>query len=246
MSADAIVVFVLLGVATVLFITERVSFDTVAVLRRNPAFVVASEDDLRTYRTEKMPIALAILVGVVGAAALNIVPIVVSAVVGVVLLLLTGCLTNNEAYRSVNWQVILLLAGVLPLGLAMRKTGAAEALAGLVTDTLGAWGPRAVLSGFVLLTMALTNIISNQASAALLAPIAIQAAGTLGADPRPFLLAITFSASLSFMTPMGYQTNTMIYGVGQYRFTDFLRVGTPLNLVLWAAVSVAVPLIWPL
>jgi di/tricarboxylate transporter len=127
----------------------------------------------------------------------------------------------------------------------MSKTGAAQILSDFLLNSLGTWGPQAVLSGFFLLTMLLTCMISNQATAALLAPIAIQAAQNMGADPRPFLLGITFAASLSFMTPMGYQTNTLIYGPGHYKFTDFTRVGAGLNLLFWIIATVMIPVIWP-
>jgi len=158
---------------------------------------------------------------------------------------LTGCLSTEEAYQAVNWKIIFLLAGVIPLGTAMENTGAAGILSSTLIDVLGPIGPTAVLSGFFFLSMMLTNIISNQATAALLAPIALQAAATLGIDSRPLLMAITFAASLSFMTPVGYQTNTMIYGPGQYKFTDFTKVGTPLNLILWVMATFLIPWIWP-
>lgn len=214
--------------------------------RQAPSFVVVSEIGLPSYRQEKMPLALAILFGVIASAALNLVPIVVSAVAGAVALIVTGCLTNDEAYQAVNWEVIFLLAGVLPLGIAMDKTGAAEMMAGEVIDVLGEFGPVAVLSGFFFLTMMLTNIISNQATAALLAPIAIQTAQALEVSSRPYLMAITYAASLSFMTPIGYQTNTLIYGAGQYKFTDFTRVGTPLNIIFWIIATLLIPVFWPL
>ncbi|HKL01696.1 MAG TPA: SLC13 family permease, partial [Desulfotignum sp.] len=193
----------------------------------------------------KMPLALAILAGVVGGAALNLAPIVATAAGGAILLIITGCLTSREAYQAINWKVLFLLAGVIPLGTAMSKTGAGQMLSDFVLEYLGAWGPRAVLSGLFLLTMLLTGMISNQATAALLAPIAIQTAHQLGVDPRPFLLGITFAASLSFMTPMGYQTNTLIYGPGHYKFTDFTRVGIWLNLIFWAIATVMIPVFWP-
>jgi di/tricarboxylate transporter len=215
-------------------------------LRREQSFVVVSELTTETFRESKMPLAIGILVGVVGTAAFNILPIVVSAVVGAILLMMSGCLTNEEAYQAINWEVIFLLAGVLPLGVAMDKTGAAMMMADSVLAILGELGPTAVLSGFFFLAMILTNLISNQATAALLAPIAIQAAQSLDVSARPFLLAVTFAASLSFITPVGYQTNTLVYGPGQYKFTDFTKVGTPLNLLFWAMGTLLIPVFWPL
>ncbi len=163
-------------------------------LRRDATFVVVSEVGLPRYQSGKLPLALAILAGVIAVAALNIMPIVISAVLGAALMLLTGCLTNEEAYEAINWRVILLLAGVLPLGVAMEKTGAAQLLADHVLSLLGEMGPGAVLSGFLLLTVLLTNIISNQAAAALLAPVAIQTAATLQVSARPFLMAVIYAA----------------------------------------------------
>ena len=220
--------------------------DRVPDVERDPSFVLVSEVGLPELRRERMPVALLILAGVVGTAAAGLVPIAVSAVTGGLLMVLTGCVNSEEAYQSINWKVILLLAGVLPLGTAMDRTGAAQMIADGVISGLGPWGPAAVLSGFFLLSMLLTNVISNQATAALLAPIAFQTAATLEASPRPFLLAVTFAASLSFMTPVGYQTNTLVYGPGQYRFTDFLKVGTPLNLLLWILATLLLPVFWEL
>lgn len=215
-------------------------------VERDRSFILVSEYGIAPYRRSKLPIAVLILGSVVVAAAAGLVPIVVSAATGVLALLLTGCLTTQEAYEAVNWKVIMLLAGVLPLGTAMEKTGGAEILSGGVTSLFGALGPEAVVSGFFLLAVLLSNVISNQATAALLAPVAIEAAASFGASPRPFLMAVTFAASLSFMTPVGYQTNTMIYGPGQFRFTDFTRVGTPLNILLWILGTVLIPIVWPL
>ena len=129
---------------------------------------------------------------------------------------------------------------------AMETSGGAELLADVIVDNLAGLGPVAVLGGIFLVTQLLTSIISNNASAVLFAPIAIGTAQSLGADPRPFLFAVTAAASMSFMTPIGYQTNTMIYGPGQYRFTDFARIGGPLNLLVLAAATFLIPLIWPL
>ncbi len=178
-------------------------------------------------------------------AAVGILPIVASAVCGVILMILCGCINNEEAYNSINWKVIFLLGGVLPLGVAMKKTGAAQLMVDVVIQNFEALGPRAILSAFFFLSMMLTNIISNQATAALLAPIAIEASSTLGVNPEPMLIAVTMAASLSFMTPIGYQTNTMIFGPGEYRFSDFAKVGTPLNLIFWVLGTMFIPFFWP-
>ena len=213
-------------------------------LKEDDNFVVVSDIPVDHYSTKKMPVALAVLAGVVFSAALDLVPIVVSACAGVILMVLTGCLRVGDIYRSFNWKVIFLLAGVIPLGLAMQKTGAARLLSDIIVQTVGQLGPRAVLSGYFLLTTLLTAMISNQATAAILAALAIETAGELGVQARPFLMAITFAASLSLITPWGYQTNTLIYGPGRYRFTDFAKVGAPLNLLFWILGTVFIPIFW--
>lgn len=218
--------------------------DRVDALKRNPDFVVVSEIGLDEPRRGKLLLALAIVAGVVGAAALELLPILGSAILGSVLLVLTRCLTLDEAYKAIEWRVVFLLGGILPLGIALETTGAARLLSSLLVDSIGAWGPVALLSAFYLLTSLLTEAMSNNATAALLAPIAISAASSLGVDPRPFLVAVTFAASASFMTPVGYQTNTLIYGPGYYRFGDFLRIGTPLNLMFWLIATLLIPYFW--
>lgn len=218
--------------------------DRVAALKRNPDFVVVSEIGLDEPRRDKLLVALAIIAGVVAAAALELLPIVGSAILGSVLLVLTRCLTLDEAYQAIEWRIVFLLGGILPLGVALETSGAARLLSSLLVDTIGAWGPLALLSAFYLLTSLLTEAMSNNATAALLAPIAISAASALGVDPRPFLVAVTFAASASFMTPVGYQTNTLIYGPGHYRFADFLRIGTPLNLLFWLIATLLIPQLW--
>ncbi len=222
-----------------------ISKDRVRDIDKEQSFVVASEIGVVRERREKTPIAIAIIAGVVAAAAFNILPIVVSALLGSILLILTRCLTTEEAYEAVNWKIIMLLAGVIPLGTAMDKTGAAGMLADQMIILLSDFGPRAVLSGFFLLTMGVTAIMSNNASAALLAPIAIETANAMSVSPYPFLFAVTFAASLSFITPFGYQTNTLIYGAGQYKFKDFTKIGTPLNILFWILATIFIPIFWP-
>ena len=219
--------------------------DRVEALKRNPDFVIVSEVAFDEQpRPGKLALALAIVAGVVASATLGLLPIVGSAVIGSVLLVLTGCLTLDEAYQAVEWRIIFLLGGLLPLGVALETSGAAGLLSSLLVETVGAWGPVAMVSAFYLLTSLLTEAMSNNATAALLAPVAFSAAEALGVDPRPFLVAVTFAASASFMTPVGYQTNTLIYGPGHYRFSDFLRIGTPLNLLFWLLATLLIPRIW--
>ncbi len=214
-------------------------------LKRDSAFVLVSELGLPEFRKKKMLPAVAIIAAVVATAALGIVPIVVAAIAGCILMVMAGCITLEEAYRAIDWKVIFLLAGVLTLGVALENTGAALLISHSMVGTLGIWGPVAMIAGFYLVTSILTELMSNNATAALMAPIALATAETLGLSPRPFLMAVTFAASASFMTPVGYQTNTMIYGPGQYRYTDYLRVGAPLDLGLCVLATIFIPRFWP-
>jgi di/tricarboxylate transporter len=215
------------------------------MLARNPAFVMVTPKAAPAFRKKKTLLAFAILAGAIAANALNIVPIVVSAIAGCALMVITGCLKPEEVYRAVDWKVILMLAGLLPLGTAIETTGAARLLSDFVVAVFGYFGPWALLAALYLCTSIFTEVMSNAATAVLLAPIAIGAAASLGVDSRPFLVAVAFAASSSFMTPVGYQTNTLIYGPGAYRFSDFVRVGTPLNVLFWILATLLIPQFWP-
>ncbi len=214
-------------------------------LRQNPSFVIISEVEIERYRKRKIIPAILIVLGVIVTASFGILQIVVASVVGSLLLILVGCLTMEEAYKAIEWRIIFLLAGVLTLGVALEKSKAAELLSTSLVDYVGKnGGAIALASAFFLVTSLLTGVMSNNATAALLAPIAIAAANTMQVSPRPFLVAVTIAASASFMTPIGYQTNTLIYGPGQYRFADFLKVGTPLNIIIWIAATILIPYFW--
>lgn len=219
--------------------------DRVELLQRDPNFVLVSEPALPRYRKQKIIPAVLIMAGVVAAATAGVVPILVSALAGSVLMILAGCITLEEAYHAVEWKVIFLLAGVLTLGVALEKTGAADLLSGFLVNWIGVLGPFAVLAGFYLLTSLLTEAMSNNATAVLLAPVAIATADAMAISPRPLLMAVAFAASSSFMTPVGYQTNTLIFGPGNYRFGDFMRVGAPLNLMFWILATLLIPVFWP-
>ncbi|MDQ4076287.1 MAG: SLC13 family permease [Chloroflexota bacterium] len=214
-------------------------------LHSNKDFLMLADVPDRRFRRRKAPVAIAIVAAVVLLAALELLPIVIAAVLGCVAMVLTGVLKLENAYDALDAQVLVMLAGILSLGVAMEKSGTAAFLADLVVDLAGPYGLVALLSAFYLMTSLLTEMMSNNAAAALLAPIAISLATGLDVNPRPFLIAVTFAASSSFMTPIGYQTNTMIYGPGGYRFSDFTRVGAPLNILFWIVATLLIPVFWP-
>ena len=190
-------------------------------------------------------VAFAIMIGVVVLAATELVPIVAGAVLGAVLMVVTRCIRLDEAYQAIEWKVLVMLAGLFSLGLALQQSGADRLLAQGLVGTLGDFGPVVLLSALYFITSVLTEVMSNNATVALLTPIAISTAHVAGVDPRAFIMAVLFAASNSFMTPIGYQTNTLVYGPGQYRFRDFLKVGTPINLMFWLLATLLLPLFWP-
>ena len=200
----------------------------------------------RLTNPKRAPLALGILALVVLLASSGIAPISVVAIAGAGLMLLTRCLDVNDATRSLDSSVLLLLAGTIPLGLAMQNTGLAADVAGWVMGLVEGHGPILLVGTLYLLTTTLTSVLSNNATAILLAPIALELASQSGYDPRPLLVAIAFGASASFATPIGYQTNTMVMGPGGYLFRDYVRFGLPLNLLLWVIASLLIPVFWPL
>ncbi len=188
--------------------------------------------DLETLRRDKAGIAVAIGLGVVLVTAFGILPIVVSALIGVLLMVITGCLKSGEVYQAVRWDIIFLLAGLIPLGIAMDKSGTtvwlAQNLVAIGGNLSGYW----LLTLFYIVTILITEVLSNNASVVLLLPVAVEVAKSLSFNPMAFILVVTFAASSSFMTPIGYQTNTMVYSPGGYKFLDFIRVGAPLSLLM--------------
>lgn len=197
-------------------------------------------------RTAKNRIALLIMLAVVLLAAFTGLPIVILALAGAALMVVTRCLRLDEAFRSLDPATLMLLVGTIPLGLALQSTGLAATIVEQMLLVLGDTDPRLFLSLFYLLTSLLTELISNNAVAVLLTPIAMQLALSMGIDPKPLLMAIAFGASASFMTPMGYQTNAIVMGPGGYVFKDYLKIGTLLNLLMWVVATFLIPVFWPL
>ncbi|MEF8813271.1 MAG: SLC13 family permease [Halovenus sp.] len=220
--------------------------DTVDRLADDPNVIVAGELDLQQFRSSKLPLAIAVVLAVVGLAALGLVPVMVAALGGVVVMIVTDIIKPAEAYDAVQWDVIFLLAGVIPLGQALSETGGAELLGMLVVSTADFLPAVAVLGLFYLLTAAMTNLISNQASVVLLIPVAVDAATRLNANAFAFVLAVTFAASTAFMSPVGYQTNLFVYGPGGYEFSDYARVGGPLQMILTVVTTLGIVVFWGL
>lgn len=215
-------------------------------LFENQELVNLTQPSERPLRRRKAPIAVAAILSVMSLAAFEVLPIAALALIAATAVVAFRCLDTDEAYASIRWNILMLIFGMLAVGLAMEKTGAAALIVESLAGLIGGLGPVAVLSAVYLLTSVMTELMSNNAAAILLTPIAVSLAQELGVDPRPFAVAVMFAASASFATPIGYQTNTFVYNAGGYRFTDFIRVGLPLNLLLWVAATLVIPMFWPL
>ena len=210
-------------------------------------FLVTNRLDHARRDTPRMPLALAIMVGAVVTAATGLLHISVAGMLAVLLMAVTGCVRVQDMYRDVEWRVIFLIALMLPLSIAMddQHTGTARWLAEHVVAWTGGYGPLVVMASLFLFTTAITEVMSNAAAAVLLAPIGIAIALGMDLEPYPFLMAIAVAASSTFLTPIGHQANVLVYGVGDYRFLDFSRVGLLLNILIFIAAMLVIPLVWP-
>lgn len=200
----------------------------------------------RAYRRDKAPIAILATAAVMLLAALGVMPIEGLAIIGAAVVLATRCLDVEDAYKAVDWKILSLIFGMLAVSIAMDKVGLVRLIVENVMGLLPWAGPLLLLSFIYLFTSILTEVLSNNAVAVLVTPIAIGMAQHLGVDPRAFVVAVMFAASASFATPIGYQTNTFVYNAGGYRFGDFMKVGIPLNILLWLVATAVIPLFWPL
>ena len=209
-------------------------------------FINITQPRSRSFRRKKAPVAIAALAGVVLLAALHVMPIEGLAVLGVALILLLRCIDAEEAWESINGGILVLIFAMLAIGVGLEKTGAVQVIVAAIEPMLGQSSGFVLLAVVYFLAVILTELITNNAVAVVLTPIAIGLAEGLGLDSRPFLVAIMMGASASFATPIGYQTNTMVYASGNYRFADFLRIGIPMNLVVGVATCIAIALLMPL
>lgn len=214
-------------------------------LRSDPGVLLIGQRVQKRVDMRRALLSLLVMIVAIGAAALGWMPIVASSLLGCAALVTLRCLRPEEAYAAIDWRVIVLLAGVLPLGIALQKSGGADWVAQHALGWLSGYGPVVTLAAIYLLTALMTEVMSNNAAAVLVVPIAISTAESMGVDAKPFLVAVAFAASTSFATPVGYQTNTMVYTAGGYRFADFPKIGIPLNLLFWVMAVMLIPRYFP-
>ncbi|MBT8081592.1 MAG: SLC13 family permease [Gammaproteobacteria bacterium] len=220
--------------------------DRLQLLSTDSDFLILTPLGQEPPDTRRAPLAAAIMLGVVLTVMMGYAPISIAAVIGGSIMVLTGCLNMEQAYRAIDWRAIFLIAGMLPLGTAMQETGAAEYLATQVMDLLGDAGPWPVIMGLYILTAMATMIIPTAALVVLMSPIVLSAMGDLGVDPYPAMMAVAMAASASFTSPISHPANILVMGPGGYRFVDYLKVGVPLTIVVFITVMVLLPILWPL
>ena len=226
-------------------ILVRCSEDKLNQLRRTSDFIIIEDVHHEIIHKRKARWALVIFAGLIATAASGLADIMVCALTAVFLMVLTGCLHLRDAYRAIRGDVLLLIVGTIALGAAMEKSGATQYYADAFLSLFSQAGPRIVLAGMIILTSISTQLLSNNATAVLLLPIAITTALKIGVHPKPFVVAICFGASACFASPIGYQTNLLVYGPGSYRFSDYLKLGIPLNLMVIVMGSLLIPIFWP-
>lgn len=229
------------GDMMLLFASEK----AISVLTSEKLIVPLSEYQGRRVNYKKAIPAILIVIGVVSAAAFNITSILISAMIGSLLLITLTILKPQEAYEAIEWKVIFMVAGVLSMGKALEKTGGSDIISQYIYESFGGMDPRWTLSLIFLFTFLSTNVLSSKAAAALMTPIVISLAAAMQVSEKPFLIAVMFACSLTFMTPVSYPVNTMVYAPGNYKFRDFLKFGTPLNFIVWIAASFLIPIFFP-
>ena len=220
--------------------------DRIAQLRRDKEFLILETPPMETRRIKKAPLAIIILAGVLIAVSSRVLHVSTAMLIGAVLMVLTGVLTMDEAYDAIEWKSVFLIAGMLPMGIAMQNSGTALFLAEKIIEVVGNWGPEAVMMGIFLMTALTTEVMSNAAATVLVTPIAIDAARNLSANPQTFVMAVVIAAATSFLMPIGHQANVLVFGPGGYKFGDYTKVGVWLNIIIFFVVLIFLPIIWPL
>jgi di/tricarboxylate transporter len=216
-----------------------------ALLNNNPDFLVVTPVSISPADTRRAPLATLIMLGVVVAVLVGLLPISIAAVIGATLMVLTGCLTMEQAYRAIDWRAVFLIAGMLPLGIAMQETGTAEYLAEKVMSGLGRFGPWPVIMGLYGITSVATMIIPTAALVVLMSPIVMSACAEMGIQPQTAMMAVAMAASASFTSPISHPANILVMGPGGYRFADYIKLGVPLTFVIFVVVMILLPIFWP-
>jgi di/tricarboxylate transporter len=219
--------------------------DDLRRFQQNQDFVMLSRVATPHVRRRHVYLVLSALLSVMITTTLHVVPIAVTTLVAAVLLVGVGVVTNRQAYESIEWRVVMMLAGVMPLGIAVSNHDVAKWMAEGIVGVVGK-DPWLLLCATYFVTMIVTEFVTHVACAVLMTPIVISVAMAAGLDPRPFCIAVIFATDTSFSTPVGYQANAMIFNTGGYRFMDFVRVGVPLNIIFWLLSSYLIPHMWPL
>ena len=223
--------------------------DKIKELSESGNFIVLGEIEATLQKHRFWWVSLVVIISTVTLAALGLVPILKGALVGLILLMVLRVISPNETYQAINWQVIILIAALIPVGIVIQKSGTADWLATAMNHAVELFDPAlrpvVMVSLIYLVTMILTEMVSNAATAIIMTPIAISIAMQIGLDPKPFIFSVCFAASASFITPIGYQTNLMVYGPGGYKFSDYIKVGLPLAISLWIMATFLIPVLWP-
>jgi di/tricarboxylate transporter len=219
-----------------------------ALRKRRRDFVVMGEPEavMGAPARRKAPVALLILAGLMVLLLTNAIPVAAACLAAALAVVLAGCLTMDEAYQSVDWRSVVLIAGMIPMSIALEKVGLVNVIAEGLVNTLGLWGPVAVLAGLFLVTSVLTQVLSNTATTVLIAPIALAAGQKLAVQPYALLMAVAIAASMAFASPVASPVNTLVMGAGSYRFADYARVGVPLLIIALVVSVLFLPLLWPL
>jgi di/tricarboxylate transporter len=216
-----------------------------ALLNDDPDFLVVTPVSIPPADTRRAPLATMIMLGVVVSVLIGLMPISIAAVVGATLMVLTRCLTMEQAYRAIDWRAVFLIAGMLPLGIAMQETGTAEYLAEKVMSGLGRFGPWPVIMGLYGITSVATMIIPTAALVVLMSPIVLSACAEMGIQPQTAMMAVAMAASASFTSPISHPANILVMGPGGYRFADYIKLGVPLTFVIFVVVMILLPIFWP-
>ena len=231
---------------TLLIYGRRKQIDKLAI---NGDFILLGEVQAELVKSRYWWVSILAIISTIILAAFGILPILKGAIISAVILLMFNIISPNEAYQSIHWQVIILIAALIPLGIVIESTGTATFIGELISNTVVGFStdiqPYILLGLIYLITMILTEVSSNTATAIIMTPIVMAVTNQIGIDPRPFIFAVCFAASASFITPVGYQTNLMVYGPGGYKFSDFIKVGMPLSIIFWLLAILLIPIIWP-